>query len=249
LDDLEIQLAMAAHQRKEIETLFLRSDGRAIQYAAACRDLTAVLPQDTMAIAAGVASRFVKKYISSARASITVWHLGAEELGFVPISIQPTQVLVRTVADWEIRTSVHALRKMCALRHRQLPNETGGVLLGSIDAKSRTIYIASVLGATPDSTQWPMEYRKGIRGLSRVLSTIRRLTGGNIGYVGEWHTHPAGCAATPSGADLKALDWITSHMSEEGWPGLMAIVGDAKEPNFVLGRSTFETKGPAGAPL
>ena len=33
---------------------------------------------------------------------------------------------------------------------------------------------------------------RGVKGLENILDEINDLSGGQIGYIGEWHTHPHG---------------------------------------------------------
>jgi len=50
-------------------------------------------------------------------------------------------------------------------------------------------------------------------------------TGGNLTYIGEWHSHPDGASVVPSQDDMKAFNWLSSNMQSAGLPPLMIIVG------------------------
>ena len=54
------------------------------------------------------------------------------------------------------------LAKLSSLREPKLPNETGGVLLGSFDVERRILYIADALPSPPDSEEWPTLYIRGL---------------------------------------------------------------------------------------
>jgi proteasome lid subunit RPN8/RPN11 len=83
-----------------------------------------------------------------------------------------------------------------------LPNETGGILLGY-----RTLDGVRVTGAieVPDRRATGTSYRRSHRHASRKLATALALepAGSPVGYVGEWHSHPA--PQPPSAPDLTAL--------------------------------------------
>ncbi|MGE3277719.1 MAG: Mov34/MPN/PAD-1 family protein, partial [Vicinamibacterales bacterium] len=55
------------------------------------------------------------------------------------------------------------------------------------------------------------------------LEDAQRRTFGQLEYVGEWHSHPDGCACAPSRDDLTVLSWLSSHMDADGVPGVMMI--------------------------
>jgi proteasome lid subunit RPN8/RPN11 len=45
-------------------------------------------------------------------------------------------------------------------------------------------------------------------------------------YVGEWHSHPPGYAATPSDADRRAFAQLADLRRSDGLPPVMLIVGE-----------------------
>jgi len=77
-------------------------------------------------------------------------------------------------------------------------------------------------------------YRRGFKGLSRQIDLIHQQTGGNLGYVGEWHSHPAEVPAIPSTLDQKAHDWLVEEMGHTGHPRLMLIKSDDHLPHVLL---------------
>jgi len=49
-------------------------------------------------------------------------------------------------------------------------------------------------------------------------------TGGQLEYIGEWHSHPDGCSCAPSTRDIALFGWLAAHLGAMGQPALMAIV-------------------------
>jgi proteasome lid subunit RPN8/RPN11 len=127
-----------------------------------------------------------------------------------------------------VRFDQWLLEKMSALRKCRLPNETGGILVGHFDTYQRVCSIVDVLPSPPDSTEWPTSYIRGFAGLRQQLQDIETVTHAQLGYVGEWHSHPRGASVLPSTDDFKAYGWLGSQMLAESLPAIMVIIGDSK---------------------
>ena len=237
LDDLELQLCEAVTRDGRLADLFAPAKGNPVHYGGTCSDVTVTYAQDTMAAFAGIASAFLKQNLAGMDPHIRVWRLSPENLRVVPIQVEPQNVSVPQVDGWEVRVSDRAVGAMWRLRASRLPNETGGVLVGAIDVHSRVLYVAGALPAPPDSQEWPTCYIRGVRGLSKRVEQIREMTGEVLCYVGEWHSHPAGASAAPSGLDRKALRLLKERMSHDGLPALMAIQGDQVMPTLLVGQA------------
>ncbi len=119
-------------------------------------------------------------------------------------------------------------------RRKRLPNETGGVLLGAIDHQQRTVYVATVLPSPSDSTEWPTAYIRGVKGLKETVEKAQAMSGGDLSYVGEWHSHPQGCNSAPSEDDRKAHQWLVGEMMKVGLPGVVFIQGEEREPTILI---------------
>ena len=126
------------------------------------------------------------------------------------------------------------------LRESKLPNETGGVLLGSFDLDAHVAYIADTIPSPPDSEEWPTLYIRGKKGLRPEVDRLAAATDGMLEYIGEWHSHPDGCSTAPSPDDLKVFAWLTEIMSLDAVPATMMIVGDQGRVSFFLGKIAKE---------
>ena len=58
------------------------------------------------------------------------------------------------------------------LRNAKLPNETGGVLVGSLDLERKIAYVIDTVPSPPDSEEWPTVYIRGCRGLRRQVDLM-----------------------------------------------------------------------------
>jgi hypothetical protein len=141
----------------------------------------------------------------------------------VDVSIEP--VIARTIGRWAVCTDNELLHALHRFRRLRLPNETGGVLIGTYDMERHIIYIVDMLPSPPESEEWPTSYKRGCAGLAQAIREIERKTLLNLEYIGEWHSHPRGCGTSMSEIDIVAMEGIQGEMSKVGLPGLMVIVG------------------------
>ena len=145
-------------------------------------------------------------------------------------------VLKHEMGEWTVFTDRWVINKLGAARTDKLPNETGGVLIGSYDMQRKIVYIVDTLLSPPDSQEWPTVYIRGYEGLKRELERVTRITDGRLEYVGEWHSHPAGAACRPSQDDRQAFLWLTQVMEMDGHLALMIIAGDHQQYTVYLGQ-------------
>lgn len=153
--------------------------------------------------------------------------------GMAPSSVSelvwPNDVLVTEIADGlEVRLSQRAaaeiraeVRRGARVRGSQI--ETGGMLLGSIDEATRTIYIDVATGPTPDSALSNVYFKHGIQGTQEILEHHRITTANRVGFMGIWHTHPYG-RASPSLTDEAGMASLVAP-DGTGRRALMLILG------------------------
>ena len=129
--------------------------------------------------------------------------------------------------NWTIKIASSTLKKIYQQRAQKLPNETGGVLIGSFDFYHLICYIVDSLDSPKDSKEYPFAYIRGHEGLLSKIHDIENLTVGNLTYVGEWHSHPSN-SISPSNDDNILLNYISQYMFKQGCPGCMLIAGDSQ---------------------
>ncbi len=64
--------------------------------------------------------------------------------------------------------------------------------MGCANYKTKTIHVTNLIKAPPDSTGNEVCFFRGVKGLPDSIGEINRLSGNQLGYIGEWHTHPFG---------------------------------------------------------
>jgi integrative and conjugative element protein (TIGR02256 family) len=90
---------------------------------------------------------------------------------------------------------------------RKCPDETGGILVGKME--SDCVLIEHATGPGPLARRAPQLFKRDGEYSQRVLDGIVVETGGDLDYVGEWHSHPARFG--PSARDVAAMRWIASN--------------------------------------
>ena len=234
LDMIEMQYYRHLLHEPALEHHLQRNDER-LRYAASCRDISASIPQDLVALHAALSSRAVRTLASTEDASATVLVCNTSDLTVARYRIPLTAPIAHKFGEWTLYTDEWFINKVLTERAGKLPNETGGVLLGSYDMQRKIIYLVDTILSPPDSQEWPTVYIRGYDGLGQDLARVARITANQLTYAGEWHSHPAGVGCKPSHDDQKAFEWLGEVMELDGLPPLMLIVGDNNKYQFYLG--------------
>lgn len=231
LDALEMQYYRAVASSGNLVGHFKPQHGR-WRYGQSCRDLTSQIPHESVALHAAIASRALREAIADKSAKILIWRADKQ------MSVQRVVIDVRglihvRVGEWELVADDHVLQRLAELRNAKLPNETGGVLVGSLDLERKIVYIVDTVPSPPDSEEWPTVYIRGCHGLRRQVDELAARTDGVIQYIGEWHSHPDGSRTQPSPDDRQVFTWLANLMGRDGLPAIMIIVG-GPEVTFVV---------------
>lgn len=146
------------------------------------------------------------------------------------------QLTVLDERGWRIRVSGAAVTDLKRYTKEAGRAETGGLLLGLCRPAAKLIYVSAVLPPSEDSFGSPIKFTRGVRGYPDQIREIEECTGGLIGYVGEWHTHPAG-GLEMSGTDRNSLAEIADELKGTGLPAHVMIVTPGGFRSFVRGTS------------
>lgn len=234
LDMLEMQYYRGLLEEPNLEKHLDQGDER-VRYGTSCRDLSSKIPQDLVALHSAISSRALRGVIDDRNASTTIWSTDLENITTSKYAIPVGTVREIILGDWTLKTDSIFLEKVTQLRAGKLPNETGGVLIGSYDTDRKIVFVIDTIPAPPDSVEWPTVFIRGSEGLRKGVERVRQITKNQLDYVGEWHSHPDGIGSKPSTDDMKAFSWLSSLMAQDGLPGLMLIVADC-QCDFYLGK-------------
>ena len=232
LDSLEMQFYRALVRERSLWSLL---DNPGVnRVGQTCRDLSAEISQNDVAIHGGMGSRSVQQLSESDRARIRTWLLNENDDYRLVMDIEPAVPVRFTKEGWTVILDSELLDTLARMRECRLPNETGGVLVGSRDRSRKILYVVDALPSPPDSEELKTSYIRGTKGLSEAIERIVRITGSNLDYIGEWHSHPDGHSVEPSASDKKLLNWIRAGMGKAGETGLMCIIGEGKQVGVYL---------------
>ncbi|MBU2621136.1 MAG: Mov34/MPN/PAD-1 family protein [Proteobacteria bacterium] len=196
-----------------------------IRVGAGCRDVSTIISYETIQFHAAMLARQVRLLRDESAAHIRVWSGDFERGALAAYEIPVYESDCFKCGDWHVIVDTVLREKLCKLRMSYLPNETGGVILGYIDQKLRHIYVVDVLNAPADSDSDRTGFTRGVEGLKAALDEVARRTANIVGYIGEWHSHPAFTSAYPSSIDRTLIKQLADTLELDGQPALMIIVG------------------------
>ena len=233
LDSLEMQYYRHIINEDCLEGL-LQIEPEHFRYSNSCSDVSAIIPQDYVAMHAAICSRVIHQLISNDQPLLSIWRINTDQFSVQKHSFPVEKTIKYEKDEWRLYTDVGFIKKIHEERKKKLPNETGGVLIGSYDMQRKFVYVVDYLPSPPDSKEWPTHYIRGCQGLRSKIEKIQQHTTNQIMYVGEWHSHPPNCSVKLSQDDQEVFNWIKDHMTANGLPPLMLIVGDPGKYAFYL---------------
>ena len=136
-------------------------------------------------------------------------------------------------SSWRVRVAATAYATLRAFLAKHRWCETGGLLVGMVHKKRKTIYVTRVLPPSRDSHGSPYAFRRGIKDYPEMLDKIHGYTGNLLGYVGEWHTHPRS-RADMSDVDEQAAAQIRDTLAAAGLPAHIMILSPTETNSFVF---------------
>jgi Prokaryotic E2 family A/Prokaryotic homologs of the JAB domain/ThiF family len=196
-----------------------------IAYSGACRQATNRMPESRAALLSSLIATELKDGLRDDVGRVVVWRTA--DASVTRVSSEPLPWERLFIGDWKVALSSEVTGMLAGKRHAALPAETGGVLLGVLDMVARSIHVAVAFGAPTDSHGDQTEFVRGVVGLRQRIVDATDASGGQLVYVGEWHSHPESHAAKPSRKDALQLAELACMLDANGVPALMAIVGHA----------------------
>ncbi|MDE2823360.1 MAG: ThiF family adenylyltransferase [Chloroflexota bacterium] len=223
LDELEAQFYRLVARTDSLRA-FYQEKPESLRYGGACSDTSMHLPQDRVALHSALAASAVQQL--SDGAFISVWRL-TEDLAIDRYRVDGATCRWFEDAGWYVGIDAELVTDLLAQRSEALPSETGGVLVGMVDAHRKRILLVDAVAAPPDSEKWPTAFIRGSVGLCKEVEQIQEWTGQAAHYVGEWHSHPLGKPLGMSNDDRCVLDFVAKHMRGDGLPGIVLIAGQS----------------------
>ncbi|MCE4552571.1 Mov34/MPN/PAD-1 family protein, partial [Xanthomonas hortorum] len=210
--------------------------GDQVRVGRGCRDHSVRLPIDLAKLHSAHLARRLRLSVANSDACAQVWTLDDATGALSTDCIQLSKTKQVHIGDWHVRWDEGLEEKLHQMRAEQLPNETGGILVGVVDQVLRTLTLVDASAAPIDSVADSVSFVRGKEGSQEYVERCEVLTAGMASYVGEWHAHPEGCSANPSSTDVVLLRTLTDRLAADGVPALMVIVS-ADAVSISLGQS------------
>ncbi len=243
LDHVEMLYYNALASEEQLLGHFNTGDGQ-VRYGTSCRDVSSRIPQEWVAIQAGIAAAEIRRAAVVPEPTARVWRINPDTNAVAAVEIAVEPFVRQRQGDWEVLVTPTLFRTVVRWRTDRLPRETGGILIGAVDHDRKVVYLTKALPSPPDSEEWPTMYVRGAKGLSAERDRIREQTAGHLDYIGEWHSHPAGTGTMPSADDRKVCGWVGQHLFMEGRPAVMLICGNHDETRVFVERLDHEIPEP-----
>jgi hypothetical protein len=200
-----------------------------IRVGAGCRDLSAIISVELIQLHAAILARQIRLGREHSEALISVWQVDPKS-GAVSVHAPSVSESLTVIAgDWKIVWNTQLKNKVGQFRSTHLPNETGGIVLGYVDQKLRSIFVVDLLSGPPDSMEAPDGFIRGVQGLEEQIRTTQVRTANIVSYIGEWHSHPPGTSTDLSTQDVQLLAYLVEMLKQDGIPVVMLIVGENEE--------------------
>lgn len=193
----------------DIRSALFGSELKAVNIGQSCRSTTMVVDDSRISIMAASMSIKIQQVLEddlSDKGEILFLKYNEDySLSTELLSVKPSiAVPGRSTNDFAVFLSESVYKGMKQSMQEKDPNETGGVLLGSVFLHSKAIYITDIIPAPPDSIETPNQFILGVEGLEKRVRSIEKCSNGKVTYLGTWHSHPSGGDA--SNTDKKTFE-------------------------------------------
>lgn len=206
----------------------LKNNQKSHWVGAGCREISVSISNELVKLHAAIIARQLRKIAFKAEPKICVWDHDDTTGGVHAFDIPVGKTIAVDVGDWKVLWDELFERQLRLSRVMSLPNETGGILLGFVDFKLKTIMLVLAMNAPEDSLSSPYGFIRGTKGLQEQLDECHRRTANIVSYIGEWHSHPTDCSASLSVDDDFQLRFLTDVMARDGRPVMVLIVSDTE---------------------
>lgn len=204
LDDLWAYLYLHSLKCDWLQNFLYSEQKNRVLIGQSCSSHTVVMSDANLSMFAASMSMRIQKIIEDGFPETGEINLNriSDEYSYLSerLSItKSTEIPAITKKEWTVRVLQSATDRMKEQSLAAGRNETGGCLIGSVFLAAKSVVVTDILPPPPDSIASPSLFVLGIEGLENKIKTIERKTNAKVTYLGTWHSHPHGGAA--SGTD------------------------------------------------
>ncbi len=221
IDDVQVYLHSLYDEKPKIQEWLKREDENAagtvsFNVGVGCNSETTILADDAISSHAAYFSAVIKRQMKnkSQKGKIFLNRIADSQNYSIEtevIDVEPFTI-INAVNDstWTIRYKDGIVKRLITQKNRAGKKETGGVFIGVVNYKTKTIHVTDLIDAPPDSKSNAVCFFRGHTGLPEKIQSIREKSGNQLGYIGEWHSHPHG----PDGLSETDMDTVIRFKSE-----------------------------------
>ncbi len=203
IDDLQV-LLFSNYKNSDLVSGWLKREAEHanesvhLMVGVGCNSETIILADDIVSSHAAYFSMVIKRQAQKSSFTDGEIYLHQIDKGDLNITTShltiPPLVVTQAVNDssWEIRIKAGVVEAMKSEMGLLMPHETGGIFIGTVNYKSKTIHVVDLIYAPPDSQANCACFFRGIDGLPEKVKDVNIDSGNQLGYIGEWHSHPFG---------------------------------------------------------
>ena len=227
------------YKKYPIVESWLEEEVEPIQLGGGCRSLSARIPDSLVKSGAAWASECLTRLIAEdnwpSKAGYGILTLSSSEVISSPKAIWEYVDFIKIHVDcsWNIFLCKKTLDRIRECSKIKYPNETGGILIGSIDIQRQIIYIVEVWEAPDDSKENAYSFIRGHHDIPLKLTLLLRSTKNRLRYAGEWHSHPKG-NAKPSALDYATTEKMLEKLEKDFLPAVCLVVSEQSIDAIVL---------------
>jgi len=215
-DDLTALLfeCCRAHPEVRLAIAGVSTDPTRIFVGDNCRSLTTPMADALITRSAAMITTQLQRWLADGRPKTGQLCIGVADKANIGSSwhvFEADATTVLAVPDdggWQVRVLPHVAHAIDAEARWWERKETGGAVLGRVSIETRTITIAGLIAAPPDSVHSEARFVLGTEGLTQSLKDAHANSIGYLMFVGTWHSHPMG--GSHSGIDMETLNKIAT---------------------------------------
>jgi integrative and conjugative element protein (TIGR02256 family) len=201
ISDLWAHLYLMSIHNTEIRQMLFSSQQEQITIGQSCSSNTLVMSDAQISLFASTFSLRIQRFLEDGLpASGELLMVKTGQFGSLSVDRFeiPESLAVSPLRpkNWQVRLSSSVEKRMREASDRKAPNETGGVLLGSVFLNAKVVVVTDIIDPPPDSVETPTLFVLGTEGLEAQIKSVERKTNGKVTYLGTWHSHPFGGGAS-----------------------------------------------------
>ncbi|MBO0526680.1 thiamine biosynthesis protein ThiF [Clostridium botulinum] len=202
-----------------------------------CNTNTMKLSDDIISYHAAIFSNYIKKILARGKdqGEFLISHFDENDYSknyCKSVSVKEFLTTKADNAEWTTKIYKDTYKEISKELRKNSPKETGGVLLGYINIKEKTIYVTNIF-IPKDNKCGPYLLRKGSEGTYEYLKSVSDVTGNMLKYVGDWHTHP-NHNTNMSDTDKKSLLELQEHLKDIPHPAHIMIFNETSFNSYIL---------------